>query len=62
MLVFIFFQIPNLKHSTLLAFDLYLPGFTSFVVFVDYAFTLCYLVYATVLNENKLTPLSHGWI
>lgn len=45
----------------MLAFDLHLPGFISLVVFVDYVFTLSYLIYATVSNENKLVLLSHRW-
>lgn len=61
MLAFIFFpgyQICNTE--TMLAFDLHLPGFMSFIVYVDYVFTLSYLVYATGSNENKFMLLSHG--
>lgn len=46
----------------MLAFDLHLPGFISFIVFVEYVFTLSYLAYATGSSENKFMLLSHGWI
>lgn len=60
-----FYFFPDTKYitqQTTLAFDLHLPGFISFIVFVEYVFTLSYLAYATGSSENQFMLLSHGWI